>query len=53
MKLAGEQELQCVECGRGSETFGWRGYLTIDNEMVIYCPNCAEREFATEADVSD
>jgi hypothetical protein len=27
----------------GDERF--RAYLTIDDEVVIYCPDCAEREF--------
>jgi hypothetical protein len=41
----------CVECGReqASVARGWRAYLTVDEdepvEAVVYCPECAEREF--------
>jgi hypothetical protein len=24
----------------------WRAYLDTDNELVFYCPECAEREFS-------
>jgi hypothetical protein len=24
---------------------GWRAFLTIDDEVGVYCPECAEREF--------
>ena len=27
---------------------GWRAYLTDDDKTVIYCPDCAEREFGGE-----
>lgn len=26
----------------------FRAYLTIDDEVAIYCPECAEREFGGE-----
>jgi hypothetical protein len=43
--------LQCVECGRVSRENerGWTARLTVDDEVVVYCPNCDEREFGTEA----
>lgn len=39
--------LRCVECHRTTtgNTHGWRAYLSVDEEVVIYCPYCAEREF--------
>jgi hypothetical protein len=45
--------LRCEECGRQSDwedAFSnvgdprWKAYLTF-GEVVIYCPECAEREF--------
>jgi RNA polymerase subunit RPABC4/transcription elongation factor Spt4 len=45
-------DLACVECGRRSdaEARGWHGYLvdTDDDgadEVVFFCPRCADREF--------
>jgi hypothetical protein len=43
----------CSECGRaddGSER-GWKAYLTDDEpaETVLFCPECAEREFGEAA----
>jgi hypothetical protein len=41
-------DLECVECGRTSppaEPAGWRAYLTVDDEVAVYCPDCAAREF--------
>jgi hypothetical protein len=37
----------CVECGRERREGerGWRAYLTVDDEVAVYCPSCAEREF--------
>jgi hypothetical protein len=46
--------LRCEECGGQSDwedAFSqagdprWKGYLTLVSEVVIYCPECAEREF--------
>lgn len=43
--------LTCEECGReeADDERGWRSYLTTDEEepaeAVIYCRECAEREF--------
>ena len=46
------EPLRCVECGRvqtAAGARGWRAYLTTDEdepaEAVVYCPECAEREF--------
>lgn len=41
----------CVECGREqrADERGWKAYLTVDEgepaEAVVYCPECAAREF--------
>ncbi len=39
--------LACAECGKQSEggARGWRAPLTVDDEAVVYCPECAEEEF--------
>jgi hypothetical protein len=39
--------LQCVECGRVSREneHGWTARLTVDDEVVVYCPECDGREF--------
>ncbi len=39
--------LVCAECGITSPpgAAGWRSYLTDDGEAVVFCPECAEREF--------
>jgi hypothetical protein len=41
--------LSCCECGRPSKGHApeWRAYLTSDDpqEVAVYCPECAEREF--------
>jgi len=41
--------LQCVECGRVSDDNerGWTARLTVDDEVVVYCPECDEREFGS------
>ena len=38
----GARELTCVECGHtsGGDTKDWKAYLTIDDEVAIYCPTC-------------
>ena len=44
-------KLRCVECGReqAASEPGWKAYLTTDEdepaEAVVYCPECARREF--------
>jgi hypothetical protein len=46
--------IQCVECGAESDGLasGWRAYLAEDldedegeEDVVLYCPECARREF--------
>jgi RNase P subunit RPR2 len=39
--------LQCVECGRVSRENkrGWTARLTVGRRVVVYCPECDEREF--------
>lgn len=42
--------LVCVECenvARG-QAWGWRAYLDADDEVAIYCGDCAEREYGTD-----
>ena len=41
--------LQCVECSCVSreDERGWTARLTVDDEVVVYCPECDER-FADE-----
>ena len=37
--------LTCLECGDESdEAVGWRAYVD-ESELLIYCSDCAEREF--------
>jgi hypothetical protein len=52
-------KLLCEECARESDWGDvfthmgdprWGAYLSIDNEAVIYCPECAEREFGGSED---
>jgi hypothetical protein len=34
--------LRCEECGRESETGeGWLAFLTVDDEVAVYCPDPA------------
>jgi hypothetical protein len=47
-RAAGQtNRLQCVECGRvsGEVERGWTARLTVDDEVVVYCPECDEWEF--------
>jgi hypothetical protein len=38
--------LRCVECAtETTDGVGWRALLTIDDEIAVYCPECAAREF--------
>lgn len=39
--------LECVECGEISEgsARGWRALLTVDDEIAVYCGDCAAEEF--------
>lgn len=43
--------LQCVECGRVSRENerGSTARLTMDDEVLVYCPECDELEFGAEA----
>ena len=37
--------LVCLECGDESdEAVGWRAYIDED-ELLVYCSDCADREF--------
>jgi hypothetical protein len=37
--------LECLECGEESdEARGWRAYLD-EQELLVYCGDCASREF--------
>lgn len=42
-----KRKLVCVECGTTAVAgaWGWRMYLTIDDELASYCGDCAQREF--------
>ena len=38
--------LECVECGaRDARAKGWEAYVCPDSGLLIYCAECAEREF--------
>jgi ribosomal protein L33 len=41
------RRLECVECGRVSRENerDWTARLTGDDEVVVFCPACDEREF--------
>ena len=39
--------LVCLECGDESdEARGWRAYLD-DDDLLVYCSYCADREFGS------
>jgi hypothetical protein len=45
-----EAQLVCAECGRQScagenAADEWRAYLDVDDDLPVFCPQCAEREF--------
>ena len=42
--------LTCVECREAAygDALGWRAYLSVDYEVAVYCPGCAEREFGED-----
>jgi hypothetical protein len=47
---AGRPVLTCAECGREprndeNAAEEWRAYLDIDDDLPVFCPECAEREF--------
>lgn len=37
----------CLECERlwVDDTEHWRAYLDEDDQLLLYCPGCASREF--------
>jgi hypothetical protein len=38
--------LECVECGaRDAVGRNWKAFVTSDDELLVYCDACAEREF--------
>jgi hypothetical protein len=38
--------LRCVGCASTTtDGFGWRAFLTFDDEVAVYCPECAAWEF--------
>ena len=41
------RRLVCVECQTLAprDARGWRTYLTVDDEVATYCPDCAREEF--------
>ena len=45
-----EAPIVCAECGRqprDDENLAdeWRAYLDVDDDLPVFCPECAEREF--------
>jgi RNase P subunit RPR2 len=39
---------QCAECGAvwlPADKERWQAHLDTEDELVIYCPECAKREF--------
>ena len=42
--------LECLECGEQDDSAkGWRAYLEPDGDgVLIFCPDCARREFGSE-----
>jgi hypothetical protein len=51
-----DERLVCVECGRRSApgAYGWRAVLAGfggDEEVGVYCPECAAREVGGRIDV--
>jgi len=42
-----DQTLVCAECATEAdpEARGWRAYLDSEDNVVTFCPECAEREF--------
>ncbi len=48
-----EAPLVCAECGwhpRDDENAAdeWRAYVGVDDELHVFCPECAEREFGKD-----
>lgn len=41
-----ETALECLECGDVTvEGRGWKAYVDEEDELLVYCACCAEREF--------
>ena len=45
-------QLVCAECGRESRddenaADEWRAYLDVDDDLPVFCPESAEREFGS------
>ncbi len=41
-----EAVLECLECGTASDhALGWKAFLDEENELLVYCAACADREF--------
>jgi hypothetical protein len=40
-------KLTCAECDTAAadDASRWRAYLTDDEEVAVYCPDCARLEF--------
>jgi hypothetical protein len=38
---------QCLECDRPwiDDSEHWRAYFSEERELLLYCPDCARREF--------
>jgi hypothetical protein len=43
--------MTCVECAADADEAarGWRAFLTVDEEVATFCPECAAREFDAES----
>jgi hypothetical protein len=49
-----DERLTCAECGRvpredENAADEWRAYRDISDELPVFCPECAEREFGRVA----
>jgi hypothetical protein len=49
-----EHPLTCAECGREprndeNAADEWRAYPDVSDELPVFCPECAEREFGADA----
>ena len=47
-------DLVCAGCGRKprddeNADDEWRAYLDVDDDLPVFCPECAEREFGPAA----
>ena len=44
MSATESERLRCAACGRKPRD-EWRAYRDVDDELPVFCPDCAEREF--------